>query len=58
MDGPDEFQAALKASRRKAPRPRMLARSIVANLAPGMVFEHTRDLPDLFASSESLSHSH
>lgn len=58
MDGPDEFQAALEASRRKAPRQRMLARSIVADLAPGMVFEHTRDLPDLFASPESPSHAH
>lgn len=58
MGNPDKFQAALEASRRKAPRQRKLARSIVANLAPEMVVEHTRDLPDLFVSPESTAHAH
>lgn len=58
MDGPEEFQAGLDESRRKAPRQRMLARSMVANLAPGMVFEHTRDLPDLFATPAAIGHVH
>jgi NAD-dependent SIR2 family protein deacetylase len=50
LTGPDEFQAGLEESRRKAPRQRMRAREIVATLPPGMVLEHTRDLPDLFQS--------
>ncbi len=58
MDGPEEFRAGLEESRRKAPRQRKLARSMVANLAPGMVFEHTRDLPDLFATPATPGHSH
>ncbi|MCE4027252.1 SIR2 family protein [Microbacterium sp. Au-Mic1] len=58
MDGPDEFQAALEASRRRAPRQRALARSIVANLGPDMVFEHTRNLPDLFATPTSPGQAH
>lgn len=48
LSGPEEFQSGLDDSRRKAPRQRMRAREIVATLAPGMVLEHSRDLPDLF----------
>jgi hypothetical protein len=50
LNGPEEFQSGLEESRKKAPRQRMKAREIVATLPPGMVLEHTRDLPDLFAS--------
>lgn len=48
LNGPVEFQSGLDESRRKAPRQRRIAREIVASLAPGMVLEHSRDLPDLF----------
>lgn len=51
LDGPEEFQLGLEASRRKAPRHRKRARELVASLEPGMVLEHTRDLPDLFEST-------
>lgn len=51
LNGPEEFQSGLEQSRKKAPRQRRRAREIVATLSPGMVLEHTRDLPDLFTST-------
>lgn len=48
LNRPEDFQQGLDESRRKAPRQRRRAREIVARLEPGMVLEHSRDLPDLF----------